>query len=133
MEYSDLRLAIYNQLCTTIPAVSNRVYWGWVAKADTVKPYLIISFTGELPSLNTPLGSFMQFDVLAVGVQGGILSLDPIADDVVTALHNVDITTPAGRIIRCEYRRDARIDFWSEQLNGNLIRLKFWLPTDFWT
>jgi hypothetical protein len=133
MDYADLREAIHGHLVTNVPAVGGRVWWGWTAPSDAQKPFLLMTFTGELPSVNTPLGLFLQYDVLAVGVEADILSLDPVADAVVTALHEVDIVTGAGRVIRSEYKRDARMDMWSQDLMANIIRLKFWLPTDFWT
>lgn len=133
MDYADLREAIYDQLVAEVAAVGNRVFWGWTASAETEKPFLVMLFTGEVPSIATHLGSFMTFDVHVLGEEGNILAIDPVADAVVTALHQVDITTPDGRIIRAEYRRDARNDMWSEEFRANVIQLKFWMPTDFWT
>jgi hypothetical protein len=138
MDYADLREAIYDQLCL-IPALldtgspqKGKVFWAWTAPADTPKPYAFISFTGDVPSARTPCGMFVTFDVCVVGEEADILNLDPVADDVLDALHQVDIVTPKGRIIRCEYRRDARVDYWAEDIRANVIRLAFWLPTDFW-
>jgi hypothetical protein len=133
MDYADIREGLYEHLCTEIPAVGDRVFWGYTAPADTEKPFLVMTFMGELPSLNTPLGTFMQFTVDVFGEEGNIIAIDPIADDVVAAIHQVDITTPDGRIIRGEYRRDARTDFWSETFRASVISNRFLLPTDFWT
>jgi hypothetical protein len=132
MEYSDIRKAFYNQLNTEITEVT-AVRSGWVPKADIDKPYLVVEFAGELPSINTHVGIWMQIDVLIVGMEGDFLTMDDIADHVVRVLHKVDITTEAGRIIRPEYKRDSRVDYWSEDLNASVIRVRFWLPTDFWT
>lgn len=132
MDYADLRVGIRNQLVTEIAAVGGRVFWGWTASAETEKPLLTMSFKGEVPSMNTPCGMWMMYDVLVIGEEGNVLAIDPIADAVVDALHKVDVTTPDGRIIRSEYRRDARIDYWIEELRGQAIRLAFWLPTDLW-
>lgn len=131
MDYADLREAIYDALCAEVPAVGDRVFWGWTAPADTQKPFLEISFLGELPSDN-PCGTWMQLEVLVIGEESNILALDPIADTVGHALHNMRIPTPDGRAIRPEQTRDARIDGWSESLRANIIRLKFLIPTDVW-
>ena len=133
MDYADIRVGIYNHLVAEILTVGGRVFWGWVASAETEKPFLSMEFTGEVPSMNTPVGSFMMYDVLVIGEEGNVLAIDPIADSVVSALHEINVTTPDGRIIRSEYRRDARADYWIEDLRGQAIRLAFWLPTDFWT
>jgi len=132
MDYADLREAVYNHLCTNVPAVSNRVFWSYTAPKNTERPYLVMYFTGELPSINTYCGVWMQFDVLCFGEEANILSLDPIADLVVSSLHKTDITTPLGRTIRPEYNRDSRVDYWDEDSRSNVIRLKFWIPTDLW-
>lgn len=133
MDYADLRTAIYDHLVAEIIEVGGRVFWGWTADADTEKPFLVMMMIGESPSINTPLGLFMTVEILTVGEQGNILAIDPIADHVISALHQVDINTPDGRTIRLEYRRESRIDFWSEELRGNVIDSRFTLPTDFWT
>ena len=133
MDYADLREGIFNHLCSNVPSVGNRVFWGWTAPADTVKPFLEMSFIGELPQVNNPCGLWMQVEVLVVGEESDILSLDPIADLVVTVMHNQQVATPLLRIIKPRYIRDSRIDFWDENLRANIIRLKFLIPTDFWT
>lgn len=140
MDYTDLRTALYDHICFCVPGIHTtdsppvcKVFWGWVAPGDTEKPFIVLTFTGDLPSINTPLGMFIQFDVDIFGQEGNILNIDPIADDVVSCLHQTDIVTPDGRIIRPEYRRDARVDYWSEDFRANVIHLRFLLPTDFWT
>ena len=70
MDYADIREAIYDHLVAQVGAVSGRVFQGWVASPETEKPYLIFYFTGELPSINTPCGTFMQYEVLVVGEEG---------------------------------------------------------------
>lgn len=133
MDYADLRSALAIHIKAQVPEVGNRLHSTWAGKADEVKPFLVMQFTGDLPSINTPKGLFMGIDVLVIGEEGNILAIDVIADKIVTELHKVDITTPDGRTIVVEYRRDARIDFWIEEVNGLAIRLAFWMPTDFWT
>lgn len=133
MNYADLREGIYNWLCTKVPAVASRVFWGWTAPSDTTKPYLEMSFVGELPQVNNPCGLFMQLEVLVFGDESDILAIDPIADLVVSSLHRQSVTTPAARVIKPQYVNDSRIDFWDESSRSNVIRTKFIIPTDFWT
>jgi hypothetical protein len=139
MDRADLREAIYDQICSLVPAIWGtgspaecNVFWGWTAPGDTEKPFIVLTFTGDIPSINTPCGMFIQFDVDLIGDEGNIMNLDPIADDIVSILHQTDITTPTGRIIRPEYRRDSRNDYWSEDFRANVIHMRFLLPTDFW-
>jgi len=131
MDYADLREAVEIYLKAQVPAVANRVFWSHTAPADTPKPFLEMAFLGELPSA-TPLGTMMQVEILCLGAESDILSLDPIADTVISALDGPQITTPDGRTITLEYWNDSRIDGWSEELRANVIRLKFILPTDAW-
>jgi len=132
MEYSDLREGIYNHLVANVAAVGNRVFWGWTAPADSVKPFLTMSFAGELPSATgNKCALLMQLDVEVFGDESNILAIDPVADDVVRALA-LPVTTPAGRTIQLDYVRDARFDAWSEALRASMIRLKFVLPSDLW-
>ena len=131
MDWGDIREGIYDELCAVIPAVSSRVFWAWTAPADTVKPFIEMSFIGQIPSPNK-CGLHMQLEILVIGEPSNILSIDPIADLVVSSLHKQLITTPAGRNIECAYMRDSRTDLWHERLNGNCIRLKFWIPSDVW-
>jgi hypothetical protein len=131
MDYADTRAAIFDELCAVIPAVSNRVHWAWTAPADEVKPFIEFSFLGEIASPNK-CGLHMQMEILVIGEPSNILDLDPIADLVVTALDHHPITTPDGRIIRCAYMRDSRVDMWYERLNANCIRLKFWIPSHYY-
>jgi len=133
MDYADLRKGIYDHLVANIAAVAGRVYAEWSANADSVKPFLEFAFAGELPSINTPLGMWMQLEVLVYGAEGSYMTLDPIADAVISTLHKQDVVTDDGRTIRPEYWRDARIDTWDETLKAAVIRLKFLIPTDFWT
>lgn len=133
MDTADLREGVYDHLVSTITDVGGRVFWEYTTPADTEKPLLEMAFVGDLPSINSPLGMFIQLEILVFGEEGDILSLDPIADSVVSNLHNTNVTTPKGRVIRPEYKRDSRFDWWNETLKANIIRLKFWIPTDFWT
>ena len=91
-----------------------------------------MAFIGELPSPNK-CALHMQLEVLVIGDPSDILTLDPIADTVVSVLHHQPITCPTGRVTELDYIRDSRFDIWIEQLNACGIRLKFWIPTDFWT
>lgn len=138
MDYADLREGVYDALCT-IPAIQDsssppqgRVWWEWTAPADTVKPFLEMAFIGELPSINS-CALHMQLEVLVIGEPSDILSLDPLADAVVTLLHHQPILTPDGRTLVLDYVKDSRFDLWIEQLSACGIRLKFLIPTDFWT
>ena len=138
MEYADLREGIYDALCS-IPAIQDsssppvgKVFWEWTALADTEKPFLEMAFIGELPSSNK-CALHMQLEVLVIGEPSDILSLDPIADDVVSLLHHQPIATPGGRTLELCYVRDSRFDLWIEQLSACGIRLKFLVVTDFWT
>lgn len=140
MDTLDLREGLYDHICANVPAIWTadsppicKVYWGYTAPGDVKKPFIVLTFTGELPSLNTPVGMFIQFDVDVFGDEGNITNIDPIADDVVRVLHHVNIITPDTRIIRPEYRRDARADYWSEDFRANVIHMRFLIPTDFWT
>jgi hypothetical protein len=132
MDTADLREGIYDCLVANVPAVGGRVYWGYTARADTVKPFLEFSFLSDVPSVRTPLGMFHRIEVIVVGEESNILDLDPIADLVVSVLHDQVILTPDGRYIRLEYRRGSKYDFYYEPLRANAIRIEFWLPTDFW-
>ena len=132
-----MREGIYDALCT-IPAIQDsssppvgKVFWEWTAPADEEKPFLEMAFIGELPSLNK-CALHMQLEVLVIGDPSDILSLDPIADDVVSLLHHQPILTPAHRTLVLDYVRDSRFDLWIEQLSACGIRLKFVIPTDFW-
>lgn len=133
MDNADLRTGIRDEIVAQIAAVAGRVFWGWTAPAETPKPFVAVMFAGDLPSINTPLGLFTRVDVFVVGDEGDVHNLDPISDGIMSALHKQDITTPAGRTIRPEYRRDSRMDGWSEDFKGNTIRTQYWIPTDFWT
>ena len=137
IDYADLREGIYDALCT-IPAIQDssspsngKVYWEWCAPADTVKPFLEMAFIGELPSPNK-CALHMQLEVLVIGEPSDILSLDPLADLVISTLHHQQIVCPTGRITELCYVRDSRFDLWIEQLSACGIRLKFVIPTDFW-
>lgn len=133
MDTADLREAVYDHLVANIPAVSGRVFWKFTAPADTEKPFIEMGFLTDVPSINTPLGMFYRLDLIIIGEEGNIIAIDPISDLVVSVLHEQDIVTPDGRVIRCEYRRNSKMDYWYEEFRGNAIRLEFWLPTDFWT
>jgi len=129
MDTADLREAIYNQITANVSA---GVYWAWTAPADTAKPYVTIAFQGDIGSARSPYGMFKRVEIMIYGDEGSIMSLDPIADAIVQCLHKRDITTPDGRTIRLEYRRDSYFDFWDEATRSAAIRLSFWLPTDLW-
>jgi len=140
LDYADIREAIYDQLCTNVTGIHDsssppvcKVFWGWTAPADTEKPFIVLTITGTLPSLNTPLGMFIQIDVDVFGGEGNILDIDPVADEVISALHNQSFTTPTGKVIRPEFRRDTRVDSWSEEFRANVIHMRFMIPTDLWT
>ena len=134
MDYGDIRKGIYNHLCTEIATVSNRVFWSHTAPADSTKPLLEFSFAGELPPASgNPCGFFQQVDVEVYGEESNILDIDSVADAVVSALHQVPITTPASRIIYMRYVPSARFDDWNERLRASMIRLKFVFATDLWT
>jgi len=113
--------------------VSGRVFWQYTAPGDTAKPFLEFGFIGDAPSVNTPVGMFVRFEVFVLGEESNILAMDPIADAVITCLHDTQVTTPLGRTMIPEYRRDGRMDFWVEAERANIIRLQFWIPSDFWT
>ena len=132
MDNADIRKAIWQELTDNITTVT-AIKTGYTPSAEQTKPYLVIDFTGELPNINSPKGMFITFDVLAIGEAGDMLTIDALADSVVSTLHNTDITTSTGNIIRPEYRRDGRFDYWSEALQASVIRTAFWLPVDFWT
>lgn len=136
MLYSDLREGIYNELCT-IPAIwdsssppQGKVFREWVADADTEKPFLEFSFMGEIASLNK-CALFMQVEVLCFGDPDH--ALDQLADDVVSLLHHQPVVMPSGAISKLCYTRDSRMDIWSEELKAHGVRLKFWLPSQFYT
>lgn len=132
MDYADLRTGIQNHLVTEIPAVTG-VFWRWTAPADTVKPFILMSFGGELPSANgNTCGVFQQLDVEVYGDETSIHLIDPVADAVFDALHQVPITTPDGRIIYLRYVPGSRFDDGSDKFKASMIRLKFSLPTDIW-
>ena len=133
MDSADLREGIWNHLNANVLSVAGRIYWGHTASAEMIKPFLVMMFRGDYPSVATPLGMFKKIEILCVGEEANILALDPVADEVIDAMHNQDITTPDGRVLRCEYRRDSYIDYWNEELRGNVILLSFLMPTDFWT
>ena len=133
MDIADIRTGIYNHLCTQVTAVSNRVYWAYSAPADTTLPCLIMSMGEDMASINSPKGMFSQVHVSALGKEGSIHLLDPVVDAVVKALHKVAITTPDGRKIYPEYRRDSRFEAWDEDFKANVITVSFVIPTDFWT
>ena len=140
MDYGDLREGIYDAICTGVPQVWDtssppkcKVFWGWTAPGDTPKPFITMNFAGELaPANGNKCGLFMQLDIEVYGEESNILAIDPIADLVVSVLHQQPIITPLGRTIYLKYVRDARFDAWSEELRASMIRLKFLLPTDFW-
>jgi len=132
MNYADVREGIYNHLVAEITEVAGRVYWYWTAPADSPKPLIEFALIGEVPALN-PCLALMQMEVLVMGEPSDILALDPIADAVVAALHQQPVTTPLGHVGRPQYVRDSRIDTWIEKLNACAIRLKFLLPSGFWT
>jgi hypothetical protein len=110
------------------------VFWEWTAPADTEKPLIEMAFLGELPSLSAGhCAHHMQLEVLVIGEPSNILELDPIADAVVSALHHQTVTCPSGALFSPRYLRDSRIDMWIEAVQGNAIRLKFWVPMPFTT
>ena len=136
MDYADLREGIRLELCT-IPAIQDtssppegKVFREWTADADTPIPFLEFALTGELPSPNK-CALHMQLEVLCFDSPD--TTLDQLADDVVSLLHHQPITTPAGRTTKLDYIRDSRMDIYSETLKAWGIRLKFLIPTDFWT
>jgi hypothetical protein len=133
MDSADIREGIYDQLVANVPAVGGRVFWEYTAPADTEKPLLVMGFLSDVASVNITQGMFIRVEVLVLGEQGTHMALDPIADLVVSSLHHQDVTTPDGRTIRPEYRRNSKIDFFSEDYRAAAIRLEFWVPTDFWT
>lgn len=130
MDYSDIRYGLWSHLCTQITAVSSRVFWGWTAPADTPKPYITMSFSGELPSTNS-CALFQQLDVEVYGDESNIMAIDPVADAIVTALR-LPITTPKGKNLELDYLRDARFDAWNEELRVSMIRVRFLIPSDLW-
>lgn len=139
MDYADVREGLYDHLCMYITEVQDsssppkcKVFWEWTAPADIQKPYIEIAFMGELAPVNG-CAVWMQLEVLVFGEESNILAIDPIADHVVSSLHNQDVITPDGRTIRPKYVRDSRMDFWVETPRANGIRLKFLIPSDFWT
>lgn len=131
MDYADLRTGIHERLCADVD-VGNRVFNGWVAPADTEKPFAIFSFIGELPSVNTHVGMWQQVEVVILGEESSYATIDPIADSVINALDENYIYTPDGRRIFLQYVRDARFDTYVSSHNAAAIRMKFILPTDFW-
>lgn len=133
MDYASLREGIYHHLVAQVGAVGGRVFWEWTAPADTTLPFIEIAFMGEIPSPNK-CAMHQQLEVLVLGQQSDILSLDPVADAVVTALHHQALLTTSSPPCSTElcYVRDSRQDLWVEQFNAACIRLKFLIPTDFW-
>jgi len=136
MDYADLREGIYDALCS-IPAIQDsgsppqgRVFREWVADADTEKPFLEFAFIGEIAPPNK-CALFMQVEVLCFGDPDH--TLDKLADDVVSLLHHQPVVMPSGAISELCYIRDSRMDIWSEALNAHGVRLKFWLPSRFYT
>lgn len=140
MDYADLRYAIWEQICNNVPQILDsasppncRCFWGWAAPADTAKPFITMEFGGELAPVNgNKCGLFMQVDIEVYGEEANILAIDPIADLVVTVLHQVPITTPDGRTLYLKYQPTARFDAWSESLRASMIRLKFTFASDRW-
>ena len=124
MNYADVRVAIFNALET----LGNEVYWGWTAPKDAERPYITMSFTGEVPSINIPCGKFAQLEVLVFGEEANILQIDPIADAIIDLLDKQVLDTPSGGNVRPEYRRDSRGDWWDEESRSNVIRISFWIP-----
>lgn len=134
MDTADLRLGVRNQLVTELmgsPPLVTNVYWTDTAPADTELPFLVMGFLEDMPAMN-PHGMFKQVEVLVVGEPQQVHNLEPIADQVIAALHDIYITTPGGRRIRLKYQRDSWLEFYSETLKATVIRLKFSLPTDLW-
>lgn len=140
MDYADCRHGIFDALCAGVPYVWDsssppncKVFWGWTAPADTVKPFITMEFGGELaPVSGNKCGLFMQVDIEVYGEESNILAIDPIADLVITVLHQVPITTPKGKTLYLKYQPTARFDAWSETLRASMIRLKFLLASDRW-
>jgi hypothetical protein len=120
MAYAAVREAIYDHLVDNVESVGERVFAGWNA-ADAEMPYLVLEFTGEVPLFNTRRGRLMEFAVFCVGSKDDkIFGLDPVADEVEAVFEEL-----VDGQIRCKYQRESRGDSWSEQLQANIIRLKF--------
>jgi hypothetical protein len=129
---AELRQAIITTLINNVSTVAGRVFATFTAPADTARPFLEAGFLGELPAMN-PQGMFYQWEVLCVGDDVDILTLDAVADEVITKLHDVHITTTSSppSTFYCTYTRDGRVDQYSNDLNGLVIRLKFLVPIHF--
>ena len=132
MDLKDLRYAIQEELKSNATLVSGRVFATFTAPAGGDKPYLEVGIIGELPAVN-PHGMFYQLEVLCIGDPVDRLLLDDVADQVITLLHDVHLTSPDGRVFYCTYTRDGRVDQFSNDVNGLVTRLKFLVPSDFWT
>lgn len=136
MDYDDVRIGLYNALCT-IPAIQagsplqGKVFREWVTPADTQPPFLEYAFLGEVPPVNSKCAIHMGFEVLCFGAPD--TALDKLADAVVTLLHHKAITCPSGKIYEPQYTRDSRMDIYNDQIKKWGVRLVFWLPTPFST
>ena len=132
MNTAELEQAILAKLISDVSTVAGRVFATFTAPADTARPYLEAGFLEDLPAMN-PYGMFYQLEVLCVGDDVDILTLDNVADEVIRDLHDIHITTtssPASTFY-CTYTRDGRMKQFSNDLNGLVIRLRFYVPVHF--
>jgi hypothetical protein len=129
MDYADVREGLYTALCT-IPAVGSRVFRGWTAPADTPKPLIEFTFDGEIPSINK-CTLHMGIEIVCYGDPDH--ALDILADDIVSLLDEQPFVTPLGNTPELQYTRDSHQDIYSDNLKSWGIRLKFWLPSQYWT
>lgn len=127
MDTADIRIGIYNQLTGSVSAVNNRVFWAYTAPADTPKPFIYLTISTSSSLLN-PLGMFYVLRVYVLGQEGTAHVIDDVADDVVGALHKVDISTPEGSTICPVFDRDSRFEDWNENVRAHIVGLSFTVP-----
>jgi len=132
MNTAELRQTIVTELINNVSSVSGRVWATFTAPDDETRPFLEVGFIGDLPAVN-PYGMFYQLEVLCVGDDVDILTLDAVADEVIRTLHEVYITSTLSppSTFYCVYTRDGRMEQYSNDLNGLVVRLKFLVPVHF--
>jgi len=133
VDTAELEQAIVSELINNMTTVAGRVFATFTAPADAARPYLEAGFLEDLPAMN-PFGMFYQLEVLCVGDEVDTLMLDTVADEVITVLHDVHITTASSppSVFYCTYTRDGRMKQFSNDLNGLVTRLRFSVPIPLW-